>query len=115
LEARPPCASPSRIRPVPRPGSLLDPEAPTLSVIGTDSGSTHDEIEVYHRGDKVWTIDALQFGLQTKQVWLLDVVLLPEVRRRRTGAPRAARYFASTARAFFTASATKPRDTELMQ
>ena len=30
-----------------------------------------------HRGEPVWTIDTLYFGLQGKQVWLLDAVQLP--------------------------------------
>ena len=34
--------------------------------------------EVSHR-DRVWTIDTVRFGLQDKQVWLLDVVLVPEL------------------------------------
>jgi hypothetical protein len=59
--------------------ALFHPDAPTLSVIGTDHGRTHDELEIHPQGDKVWTIDSLQFGLDRKQVWLLDVVVPPDL------------------------------------
>ncbi len=61
-----------------RPGPMLDPAGPTFAVVGTSiEAPNHDKIVIVHGDQKVWTIDALSFGLQERQVAILDVVVLP--------------------------------------
>ena len=65
-----------------RPGPVFDPAGPTFAVISTISDETwgqKDVVDVYHRGEKIWRIDGLQFGLAERVVSLQDLVLLPPV------------------------------------
>jgi len=62
-----------------RPGPLLDPQGPTFTVIGTDTQSwAGDSLDFYHQGQVVWSIDRLKFGLQERQVYFADVILLSQ-------------------------------------
>ena len=58
-------------------GPVLDPEGPTFVLVGgSEDGGYHHAIDVIHRGEPVWRIDALRFGLQERQVFFTDVDLL---------------------------------------
>ena len=62
-----------------RPGPILDPQGPTFTVIGTDLQTwAGDSLDFYHQGEVVWSIDRLKFGLQERQVYFADVVLLSQ-------------------------------------
>jgi len=74
----------SRSGPVPsleynvRPGPMLDPAGPTFALVGSDyTNPNQDRIVFVHGDQEVWSIDALTFGLQERQVAILDVVVLP--------------------------------------
>ncbi len=62
-----------------RPGPVLDPAGPSFTLVGVPEGSTTygDAIHFIHGGEKVWEIDGLRFGLQTKPVSIFDVIVLP--------------------------------------
>ncbi|MCO4771192.1 MAG: hypothetical protein KDA24_14255 [Deltaproteobacteria bacterium] len=61
-----------------RPGPMLDPGGPTFMLVGGDLASpVTDRMVVMHDGQQVWSIDALRFGLQEREVAILDVVVLP--------------------------------------
>jgi hypothetical protein len=60
-----------------RAGPMLDPAGPTFATIAGRSDAAGDAIDVFHRGERVWSIDHLRFGLQDRDVYLRDVVLLP--------------------------------------
>jgi hypothetical protein len=58
-------------------GPMLDPEGPTFAVFGgTEDGGYHHAIDVIHRGEPVWRIDTLKFGLQERHVFFTDVDVL---------------------------------------
>ncbi len=59
-----------------RPGPVLDPAGPTFASLGIRDDSWGEAIDIHHRGELVWSIDALSFGLQERVVWLRDVILL---------------------------------------
>lgn len=59
-----------------RPGPVLDPAGPTFLTMAIRDDSWGEAIDVHHRGERVWSIDALRFGLQERPVWLRDVILL---------------------------------------
>jgi hypothetical protein len=62
-----------------RPGPLIDPQGPTFTVIGTDVQTwAGDSLDFYHQGEVVWSIDRLKFGLQERQVYFADAVLLSQ-------------------------------------
>ena len=62
-----------------RPGPLLDPQGPTFTVIGTDMQTwAGDSLDFYHQGQVVWSIDRLKFGLQERQVYFADAILLSQ-------------------------------------
>jgi hypothetical protein len=62
-----------------RPGPVLDPQGPTFTVIGTDIETwAGDSLDFYHQGEVVWSIDRLKFGLQERQVYFADVILLSQ-------------------------------------
>lgn len=62
-----------------RPGPLLDPVAPTFMMVGRDPVDEMHTIKVVHRGDEVWSIDRLRFGLDPQRRFISDVVLLVPV------------------------------------
>jgi hypothetical protein len=62
-----------------RVGPLLDPAAETFVTLSRNGDTWSDSLDVYHRGERVWSIDALQFGLQERTVILLDAIVLPPV------------------------------------
>ena len=62
-----------------RPGPIIDPQGPTFTVIGTDLQTwAGDSLDFYHQGEVVWSIDRLKFGMQERQVYFADVVLLSQ-------------------------------------
>jgi len=60
-----------------RPGPMLDPAAGTFVTISRDPSTWTDSLDVYHRGERVWTMDHLTFGLQDRKVVILDAIVLP--------------------------------------
>ncbi len=59
-----------------RAGPMLDPVGPTFATIGAKSQGVGDAIDIVHAGEVVWSIESLRFGLQDRDVYLRDVVLL---------------------------------------
>jgi hypothetical protein len=58
-------------------GPVLDPEGPTFLVTRTRTdGQGGNEIEIWHRGERVWTIPGLRFGLGTQIVSVLGLSLV---------------------------------------
>jgi hypothetical protein len=61
-----------------RAGPMLDPEGPTFVVLGRDPAApVGDSVFVIHDGDDVWSIDQLRFGLQLRDVTIMDIIVLP--------------------------------------
>jgi hypothetical protein len=60
-----------------RAGPMLDPAGPTFATLGNNATVEGDVIDIYHQGEKVWSIEELRFGLQPRRVYLRDVVMLP--------------------------------------
>jgi len=62
-----------------RAGPVLDPAGPSFALLGYPSDSTTygDAIHFIHGGEKVWEIDALRFGLQSRPVGIFDMIVLP--------------------------------------
>ena len=57
---------------------MLDPAGPTFALLGTtDEAPWSDRLVVVHGEDEVWSIDRLRFGLQEREVAMLDVIVLP--------------------------------------
>lgn len=57
-------------------GPMLDPAGPTFATVATKADAVGDAIDIFHRGELVWSIDELRLGLQARDVYLRDVVLL---------------------------------------
>lgn len=62
-----------------RAGPMLDPASASFAVVATREDWLGDSIDIYHDGERVWTIPELRFGLQGRPVFLEGVVLLPEL------------------------------------
>lgn len=62
-----------------RAGPLLDPAGPTFATMGAKTAEAGDAIDIFHGGQKVWSIEKLKFGLQERDVYLRDVILLPSL------------------------------------
>ncbi len=61
-----------------RPGPMLDPAGPTFALLGASyEAPWSDRLVVVHGEDEVWSIDRLRFGLQEREVAMLDVIVLP--------------------------------------
>ena len=61
-----------------RAGPMLDPQGPTFVVLGRDPAvPAGDSVFVLHDGDVVWSIDQLRFGLQPRDVTIMDIIVLP--------------------------------------
>ena len=61
-------------------GPMLDPEGPTFMTIGSEMselGQYRGVIDVHHEGEVVWRIEQLRFGLQQRNVFFEDVVMIP--------------------------------------
>lgn len=63
-------------------GPMLDPAGPTFMTISyvdeaAAGGGWHGALDVFHEGEPVWTIGQMRFGLQHRNVFFQDAVLLP--------------------------------------
>jgi hypothetical protein len=63
----------------PSAGPLLDPLGPTFALVARRTDTWTHAIDFLHEGERVWSIDHLTFGLQPRNVYIRDVVLLPLV------------------------------------